>query len=418
MLIPRDLYLQKLIKLRHTDLIKVVTGIRRCGKSYLLFEIFSSWLLNNGVDKAHIIKIDLENLRNAELRDPILLIKYIDSRISDEKMHYVLIDEVQMIDNFEDALNSFLKIKNVDLYVTGSNAKFLSKDIKTIFRGRSFDVRVYPLSFKEFKYAYSDLSLRMALELYSEYGGLPQVVGLEDPSLKTQYLKDLYLHTYLRDIKERYDIKYPEELDNLLNFLASSIGSITNPTKLTHTMNSVSHSDISRPTVVKYLDQIENSFLVEKALRYDLKGKKYFDTQFKYYFTDLGLRNARLNFRQSEPSHLMENIIYNELKVRGYNVDVGVVRVTERNSEGLQQRKQLEIDFVCNQGSKRYYIQSAYRMETEEKKIQEENSISRINDSFKKIIIIGEESLIHRNENGITTMSIYDFLLNDNSLEL
>lgn len=417
MIIARDIYLKDLISLRHNGMIKIVTGIRRCGKSFLLFEIFSKWLREQGVDESHIIKIDLENRRNAELRDPDLLIAYIDSRMTDESMYYIMIDEIQMVKEFEDVLNSYLKIRNADVYVTGSNARFLSKDVITTFRGRGFEVKVNPLSFSEFYSAKSGMSVKAAYDEYSLYGGLPQVVGLLDERLKSAYLKDLYTETYLRDIQERYQIKYEEEMNGLLDFISSAIGSLTNPTKLTDTLNSAIKSKISRPTVVKYIEYMCDAFLVEKALRYDVKGKRYFDTQFKYYFSDMGLRNARLNFRQVEPSHIMENIIYNELKIRGYNVDVGIVPAVVRNEDGVQSRSQFEIDFVCNQGSRRYYVQSAYRMESEEKKEQEKRSLLNVDDSFKKIIIVGDEQLVRRDNDGITTISIFDFLLNNNSLE-
>lgn len=417
MIIQRPHYLQKLIDCRHNGLIKTVTGIRRCGKSYLLFQLFSSWLKEQGISDDHIIKIDLENRRNKELRNPDVLLEYIDSKINDDEMHYVMIDEVQLVSEFEDVLNSYLKMPNVDVYATGSNAKFLSKDVITTFRGRSIEIKVYPLSFREFFSAY-DGQQEDALDAYMTYGGMPQILDFNDEELKSDYLKNLYTETYLRDIKERYQIKNNEEMENLLDFISSSIGSLTNPTKLANTFETVKREKISRNTVCSYLEYICEAFLAEKASRYDVKGKKYLDTPYKYYFTDLGLRNARLNFRQLEPSHMMENVIYNELRIRGFNVDVGVVPIVRRNAEGKQERVRLEIDFVCNKGSRKYYIQSAYQMLDEDKIRQEEASLRNVDDSFKKIIVVGSNIIIRRNEAGITTMGIYDFLLKENSLEL
>ena len=417
MIIQRPHYLQKLIDCRHNGLIKTVTGIRRCGKSYLLFQLFSSWLKEQGISDDHIIQIDLENRRNKELRNPDVLLEYIDSKINDDEMHYVMIDEVQLVSEFEDVLNSYLKMPNVDVYATGSNAKFLSKDVITTFRGRSIEIKVYPLSFREFFSAYEGQQ-ESALDVYMTYGGMPQILDFNDEGLKSDYLKNLYTETYLRDIKERYQIKNDEEMENLLDFISSSIGSLTNPTKLANTFETVKREKISRNTVCSYLEYICEAFLAEKASRYDVKGKKYLDTPYKYYFTDLGLRNARLNFRQLEPSHMMENVIYNELRIRGFNVDVGVVPIVRRNAEGKQERVRLEIDFVCNKGSRKYYIQSAYQMLDEDKIRQEEASLRNVDDSFKKIIVVGSNIIIRRNEAGITTMGIYDFLLKENSLEL
>lgn len=417
MIIQRPHYLQKLIDCRHNGLIKTVTGIRRCGKSYLLFQLFSSWLKEQGISDDHIIKIDLENRRNKELRNPDVLLEYIDSKINDDGMHYIMIDEVQLVSEFEDVLNSYLKMSNVDVYATGSNAKFLSKDVITTFRGRSIEIKVYPLSFREFFSAYCGQQ-EDALDAYMTYGGMPQILDFNDEGLKSDYLKNLYTETYLRDIKERYQIKNDKDMENLLDFISSSIGSLTNPTKLSNTFETVKREKISRNTVCSYLEYICEAFLAEKASRYDVKGKKYLDTPYKYYFTDLGLRNARLNFRQLEPSHMMENVIYNELRIRGFNVDVGVVPIVRRNAEGKQERVRLEIDFVCNKGSRKYYIQSAYQMLDEDKIRQEEASLRNVDDSFKKIIVVGSNIIIRRNEAGITTMGIYDFLLKENSLEL
>lgn len=398
-------------------MIKAITGIRRCGKSYLLFELYSTWLTEQGVQADHIIKIDLEDRRNKALRNPDELLHHIDSQIKDNEMHYVMIDEVQLVDEFEDVLNSYLKMPNVDVYATGSNAKFLSKDVITAFRGRSIEIKVYPLSFKEFFSACNGTKER-ALDMYATYGGMPLVLEFNDEELKSDYLKNLYSETYIRDIKDRYCIKDDEVLENLLDFISSSIGSLTNPSKLANTFTSLKRESISRNTICKYLEYICDSFLVEKVLRYDVKGKKYIDTPYKYYFTDVGLRNARLNFRQLEPSHVMENIIYNQLRIRGFNVDVGIVPVVKRTPDGKQQRVTLEIDFVCNKGSRKYYIQSAYQMLNEDKIRQEEASLRRVDDSFKKIVIIGQDIIPRRDDVGITTIGIYDFLLKDNALEL
>ena len=415
--IKRDLYLQKLIDRKHNGLIKVVTGVRRCGKSYLVFNLFSNYLKSSGVDDSHIIKVNLEDRRNKKLRNPDTLLGYIDGKITDRQMYYILLDEVQLVDEFEDVLNSYLDVPNADVYVTGSNARFLSKDVITEFRGRGDEVKVYPLSFAEFMSA-NDESKQRGLDEYMTFGGLPLILSFKTEEQKSAYLKSLFEETYIKDIKERYNIRHEEEFEELLNIVSSSVGSLTNPSKLSNTFKSVKQKAISQDTIKNYLEYLCDSFLVSKAMRYDVKGKKYIDTPSKYYFTDMGLRNARINFRQDEKNHLMENVIYNELLVRGFNVDVGVVPVVVRDENGKQLRTQLEIDFVCNQGSKRYYIQSAFRMESEEKRQQEMASLTKVNDSFKKIVITGEEGIVHRNEYGITTMSIYDFLLNPLSLEL
>ena len=418
MVIKRDLYLKKLISSKNNGFIKIITGLRRSGKSYLLTVLFSSWLKENeGVDEDHIIAINLEDRRNKKLRDPDLLLDYIDGKIHDDAMYYVIIDEIQLVPEFEDVLNSYIGMNNVDVYVTGSNARFLSKDVITTFRGRGEEIRVYPLSFAEYLQT-TDMSLPLAFGNYMLYGGMPQVVLETDEKKKRALLKSLFANTYVKDIIERYKIRNPEALDETLNILASGIGSLTNPGKLTNTFDSVKHEKISRPTMAAYLEYICDSFIAERADRFDIKGKAYIDSSYKYYFTDCGLRNARLNFRQVEFSHLMENIIYNELKIRGFSVDVGVVPVQRVDSEGHRKRSNLEVDFVCNEGSRRYYIQSAYRMPDEEKIRQEESSLRNINDSFKKIIIIGEESPILRMESGVTIISIYDFLLNKNALNL
>ena len=409
--------MDELVSLQNNGMIKIITGMRRCGKSYLLFEIFASYLENKGIASDHIIKVDLEDYKNRAMRNPDNLYSLVENRIKDDGMYYILLDEVQMLDNFEDVLNGFLKMRNVDVYVTGSNAKFLSKDIITEFRGRGFEVKMYPLSFSEYMSAYSG-TIQAGFNEYMLYGGLPQILSYTTEEQKVRFLKTLFDETYIKDIKERYDIRKDDDLEELINIMASGIGALTNPNKLANTFRSEKKSAISYDTVKDYIDYLCDSFLVEKSTRYDIKGKRYVNSPYKYYFMDLGLRNARINFRQSERSHLMENMIYNELKVRGFNVDVGVVPVVTKDENGKQQRSSLEVDFVCNLGSKRYYIQSAYRMESDEKIRQERASLLKVDDSFKKIIVIGEESPVTRDESGITTLGIYDFLLKDNSLEL
>ena len=417
MIIERPLYLKQLIALRHNGMIKIVTGIRRCGKSFLLSTLYAGWLKEQGVDNDHIIDINLEDRRNKALRDPDNLLAFIDSRIKDNEMHYVMIDEIQLVPEFEDVLNSYLNMPNVDVYVTGSNARFLSSNVRTEFAGRGDEVRLHPLSFSEFSSARGD-DKTLNLREYMIFGGMPQVVLRNTEKEKSEVLKALFQRTYIRDIVERYNIKNVEELDELLDILASTIGGLTNPTKLSNTFESVKHKKVNRMTITSYLNYLCESYLIEKSCRYDIKGKRYIDSPYKYYFVDCGLRNARLNFRQTEFTHLLENIIYNELLIRGFNVDVGVVSKQVRNDGGNRIRRNYEVDFVCNQGSRRYYIQSAYRMIDEEKVRQEETSLRSIDDSFKKIIILGESTPVIRNESGITIISIYDFLLNENSLEL
>ncbi|MCH5345498.1 MAG: ATP-binding protein [Muribaculaceae bacterium] len=417
MKIQRPIYLKKLIDSRFNGMIKIVTGVRRCGKSYLLSDIFADWLKSQGVESDHIISINLEDRRNKQLRDPDALLGYIDSKLSDGNDYYVMIDEIQHVPEFEDVLNSYLHIKNVDVYVTGSNAKFLSKDVITTFRGRGYEIKVHPLCFSEF-YPVSGLSPTKALRQHLTFGGLPQVVLLETDEQKSEFLKSLMEHTYIRDILERHNLKNSAVLDELLNILASSIGGLTNPTKLANTFESVKHIKVDNKTISTYLEYLCDSFIMERVSRYDIKGKKLIDSPYKYYFIDEGLRNARLNFRQIEFTHLLENLIYNELRIRGFNVDVGVVPIQRKTADDKRERVNLEVDFVCNLGSRRYYIQSAYRMPSEEKFNQEEASLRKIDDSFKKIIIVGEEMPVIRTEAGTTIMSIYDFLLKENSLEL
>ena len=417
MRIERKIYLDKVIESRHNGMIKIITGVRRSGKSYLLFDLFADWLEADGVSSAHIIKIDLENRRNKSLRNPDNLLEFIDSKMIDREMYYILIDEIQLVDEFEDVLNSYLKIKNADVYVTGSNARFLSKDVITTFRGRGEEIKVFPLNFREFMSA-TDKSTELAFEEFMTYGGLPQVLEYKSEERKAEYLKALFAETYITDIKERYNVKHDEELEILLDIISSNIGCLTNPSKLANTFQSEKKVKLSDKTIKNYLDYICDSFLVEKSQRYDIKGKKYIDTPYKYYFVDLGLRNARLNFRQLEKTHMMENIIYNELRVRGFNVDVGIVPLVIRDENGSQKRVSYEVDFVANKGNQRYYIQSAYRLDSDEKVAQEQNSLHNVDDSFKKIVIVGNPILVERDNNGITTMSVYDFLLKENSLEL
>lgn len=417
MIIERPLYLKQLVALRHNGMIKIITGIRRCGKSFLLSTLYAGWLKEQGIADDHIIDINLEDRRNKALRDPDNLLAFIDSKINDDEMHYVMIDEIQLVPEFEDVLNSYLNMPNVDVYVTGSNARFLSSNVRTEFAGRGEEVRLYPLSFSEFS-SIKDDDKTLNLREYMIYGGMPQVVLKETEKEKSSVLKALFQRTYIRDIVERYNIKNTDVLDELLNIVASAIGGLTNPTKLCNTFESVKHEKVNRMTITAYLSYLCESFLIEKSCQYDIKGKRYIDSPYKYYFCDCGLRNARLNFRQVEFTHLLENVIYNELLVRGFNVDVGVVPKQVRTEEGNRVRQYYEVDFVCNQGSRRYYIQSAYKMIDEEKVRQEEASLRHIDDSFKKIIILGESTPVIRNESGITIISIYDFLLNDNSLEL
>ena len=417
MKIGRDVYLNKLISKRHNGLIKVVTGMQRCGKSYLLFNLFKEYLVNEGVAENHIIEIAFDSFENKRYRDPEVLFPYIMEKMSDERMYYVLLDEVQMLDDFESVLNSLGRKQNVDVYVTGSNAKFLSKDIITEFRGRGDEVHMYPLTFGEFMSVY-DGDKQEGWRNYVLFGGIPLVLGFETADQKSDFLKSLFEETYISDITGRNNIRNKAELEELLNILSSAIGSLTNPSKLSATFKSVKNKSISKDTIIKYIDYLRDSFLIDSAIRYDIKGKKYINTPSKYYFTDLGLRNARLNFRQVEETHVMENIIFNELKVRGYNVDVGVVVMNEVDKNGKKIRKQLEVDFVCNKGSKRFYIQSAYALPDKEKMEQEQRSLVNTGDGFKKIIITKDAVAPLYNEEGILVMSVYDFLLNPDSMEI
>lgn len=414
--IERNIYLNRLIDSIGNGMIKIVTGVRRSGKSFLLFRLFVEWLQSQGIDDAHIIKVNLEDRLNKQLRDPDVLLNHIYSHILDDGHFYVLLDEVQMVPEFEDVLNSFLDKENVDVFVTGANAKFLSKDVITEFRGRGEEIFMQPLSFGEFMSVYEG-SYELGLDEYMTFGGLPQVLSYKTEKEKSNYLKGLFRKTYITDIVDRYGVRNTTELGELLDIVASCIGSLTNPTKIANTFASVKNVRITNETVQKWLEYLCDSFLVAKAVRYDVKGRKYIDTPSKFYFCDLGLRNARLNFRQTENTHLMENLIYNELIYRGYNVDVGVVETEMKDEEGKRHKVQLEIDFVCNQGSKRIYVQSAYRLPTEAKQNQELFSLTKADDSFKKVVIVGEDQLVHRNEKGIVTMSLRDFLMDKDALD-
>lgn len=410
--INRDSYLKKLIDRKENNLIKIITGIRRSGKSYLLDPIYKNYLLDNGVDNNHIIKIDLDLRANKKFLDPDYLDNYVRNSIRDEKVYYCLLDEIQNVPDFESVLNGFLKIPNLDVYVTGSNSKFLSSDIITEFRGRGDEIRVYPLTFSEFLSAF-DGTKEEAWNSYIMFGGLPLILNQKTDEQKRNYLISLFNTTYLKDTIERNNINRVDVLDSLINLLSSSIGSLTNPKKISDTFISNSFKDVSINTISSYLNCLLDSFIIEKVERYDVKGKKYISTPSKYYFSDIGLRNARINFRQMEENHIMENIIYNELLSRGYNVDVGVVEVREGNI-----RKQLEVDFVCNQSDKRFYIQVALNLDTREKTIQEEKSLLNINDNFKKIIVVKDNILKWYTEEGILVIGLQEFLLNKNSLNL
>lgn len=414
--IKRNRYLNTLISKKHNGLIKVITGMRRCGKSYLLFTLFKEHLLSDGIDEDHIIEIAFDAFENKKYRDPDVLYPYLKEQIKDDAMYYVLLDEVQLLGEFESILNSLIRMKNVDVYVTGSNARFLSKDVITEFRGRGDEVHMYPLSFAEFMSVYPGTK-QDGWNEYMLYGGIPLVLEFTTPDQKIAFLKSLFEETYISDIVGRHNIRNKAELEELLNILSSAIGSLTNPQKLSATFQTVKKKKISNSTIKRYIDYLCDSFLIDSAIRYDVKGKKYIDTPVKYYFTDMGLRNARLNFRQIEETHSMENIIFNELKMRGFNVDVGVIMQYETNEKGANIRKQLEIDFVCNQGSKRYYIQSAYAIPDQAKMEQEQRSLMLTGDFFKRMIITKDTPAPYYNESGVLIMNVYDFLLNENSLD-
>ena len=413
--IKRQQYLDQLIASQKNGLVKIITGIRRCGKSYLLFKLFHDYLNSQGIADDHIIQIALDDRTNKELRDPDNLLKYIKEQITDKDLYYIILDEIQMVDEFTDVLNSLLHISNADVYVTGSNSHFLSTDIVTEFRGRGDEIHLFPLSFSEYCEGYNG-STDQAWKDYYTYGGLPLVLTLDTDKKKEDYLSNLYKSVYLVDVLERHKIKNIGEFDELVKIISSSIGSSCNPTKLANTFKSVKNVTIHHQTINKYLGFLEDAFLIEKSIRYNIKGKKYINTLAKYYFSDLGIRNALLGFRQQEETHIMENIIYNELRTRGLRVDVGMVETREPDKNGRLIRKQLEVDFVVNQGSQRYYIQSAFAMPTLEKEAQESASLLLINDSFKKIIIVKDDIKPKRNEEGILTIGLKDFLLDKNSL--
>ncbi|MEG1739632.1 MAG: ATP-binding protein [Bacilli bacterium] len=430
MIINRDFYLNQLISSKNNGMIKVITGLRRSGKSFLLFEIFYNHLLKNDIDDAHIIKfafdsqdyLDLigEDLVELSLKkrkvNPKKFNHYLQSRIVDNKMYYILLDEIQLLDSFEALLNGYLRKDNIDIYVTGSNAKFLSKDVITEFRGRGWQIQVNPLSFKEFKQAFIGTNDE-AYNEYVVYGGLPKILEFKSAPDKIKYLNNIFQETYLKDIIDRNKIQHTEELGELLNFLASSIGSLTNPTKLANTFDSVKHIKIHHSTITKYIECFTDSFLIHTSTRYDINGKSYINTPLKYYFSDMGLRNARLNFRELEQPKLLENVIYNELLNRGYAVDVGVVEIYEQNKNDKSVLKKTEVDFVCNKADVRLYIQAAYKIEGIDKLNQEQKSLLNISDAFKKIIIVKDSLKAHYNENGIYIIGLYDFLLNEHSLD-
>ena len=415
--IKRDYYLNKLIAKKHNGLIKVITGIRRCGKSYLLFTLFRNHLTESGVAADHIIEIPFDSFENKKYRDPEILYPYVKEQIADDGMYYILLDEVQLLGEFESVLNGFMRMKNVDVYVTGSNARFLSKDIITEFRGRGDELHIQPLSFAEFMSVY-DGNKYDGWNEYVLYGGLPPVVLLRTAEQKIELLKSLFQETYINDIISRHSVKHRDEFEELINILASAIGSLTNPKKLTDTFKSKKNKVISSNTIKSYLDYLCDAYVVSRATRYDIKGKKYIDTPQKYYFSDVGIRNACINFRQLEENHTMENVIYNELIARNFNVDVGIITSTGKDNDGKFVRKQFEVDFVCNKGSKRYYIQSAFSIPDREKMEQESNSLLRIDDSFKKIIVVKDLPAPTYTEDGILVISVYDFLLNSNSLDM
>lgn len=414
--IKRNYYLNKLISKQNNKLIKIVTGIRRCGKSYLLDPIFRNYLLDNGVDENHIIKLEFDSIENEEYTNPKKLYEYVMQKVVDKDTYYVILDEIQKVTDFESVLNSFLRKPNLDVYVTGSNSKFLSSDIITEFRGRGDEIKVYPLSFSEFMSVYSGNEIN-GLNEYINYGGLPLITTFKSAEEKIEYLNFQKDNVYINDVIERNDIRNDEELKTLIEIISSSIGSLTNPTKLYNTFISKGNKNITNKTIASYLKYLEESFLIEKSKRFDVKGKKYIETPSKYYFVDIGIRNSLINFRQIEKTHIMENIIYTELRRRGFNVDVGIVEKRKIDEKGKKDYRQLEIDFVANKGSDKYYIQSAYSIEDNNKKEQELQSLLNISDNFKKMVIVYDSFIKWQDDNGIIYISIYDFLLNENSLK-
>lgn len=415
--IERNYYLKKLIAKKENKLIKIITGIRRCGKSYLLEYIFKNYLINSGVKEDHIIKLALDSIENAEYLEGIKLYEYIMEKVKDNDTYYVILDEIQNVKNFESVLNSFLRKPNIDVYVTGSNSKFLSSDIITEFRGRGDEVKVYPLSFAEFMSVYEDGNETKALDEYISFGGLPLVASLKTVEEKMEYLNFQKNNVYINDVIERNNIRNDEELKTLIEIISSNIGSLTNPTKLYNTFVSKGNKNITDKTIALYLKNLEEAFLIEKSKRFDIKGKKYIETPSKYYFTDMGIRNSLINYRQIEKTHIMENIIYTELRRRGFNVDVGVVEKRDTVKDGKREYMQLEIDFIVNKGNERYYIQSAYSIEDNSKRVQETKSLLNVEDSFKKIVIVYDHFIKWKDEDGIIYISMYDFLLNERSLE-
>lgn len=417
MRINRDKYLNELISKMHNKMIKIITGIRRCGKSYLLNEIFYDYLISLGVNEDHIIRISLEDLENEYLTDAYVLNNHVKSLIKDDQMYYLIVDEIQQVNRFVPLLNGWLKIKNLDVYVSGSNSRFLSKDVITEFRGRGDEIYVSPLTFKEY-YDARGKDFDDAWNEYIIYGGMPFVLERSTNEQKSKYLKDLFNEIYIKDMKERYGIRNDSQLETLLNIISSSIGSLTNPSKIEHTFKSVKQETLSRNTIESYLDILEDTFLIKKTNRYDIKGRKYINTPSKYYFVDMGLRNARLNFRQLEDTHMMENIIYNELIQRGYNVDIGVVEVSEKNENGNYVRKSLVIDFVANMTNDKIYIQSAYHLPNSDKVRQEIRPFLNVDDSFRKFIIVRDSIDVRKDDYGITTIGLKYFLLNDDPFRL
>lgn len=415
-MIKRNDYLKKLIDRMGNGMIKVITGIRRCGKSYLLFEIFYNYLLENGVDKSHIIALQLDDRSNIKFQNPDYLYEYVRNQIIDNGKYYILLDEVQFVHDFESVLNSFLHIKNADVYVTGSNAKFLSSDIITEFRGRGDQIYLSPLSFKEY-FDYCKMDFDDAWNEYSMFGGMPYLLTCKSDEQKINYLENLFTETYIKDIVNRNNIRNTEVLEDVLNIVSSSVGSLTNPNKLSNSFKSIKNIDVAPNTIKQYLDCCVDSFLLQKAYRYDVKGKKYIDTPLKYYFTDIGLRNARIGFMQQEENHIMENIIFNELIIRGYKVDVGVVAIGEKNENNNYVRKNLEVDFVCNLGYERYYIQSALTIDEKGKREQEEKSLLHINDSFKKIIVVRNNIKKWKDDKGTLFLGLKEFLIDPDSIK-
>ncbi len=415
--IERPVYLQRLKERMHDGMIKIVTGMRRSGKSYLLFELFRRYLLESGVPQDHILGIELDRHSNAQYQDPDVLLAYLNERMNTDGMYYILLDEIQMLKDFVGVLNELLHDRNADVYVTGSNSRFLSSDVVTEFRGRGEEVRLHPLSFSEYCSVFPGTP-EEAWQEYFTYGGLPQIASMRSDEHKAEFLKDIFEMTYLKDIKERNKIRHEAEMEDLLDILASATGSLTNPLKLANTFQSRRGLPFPESTIARYCQYLEDAFILSKSMRYDIKGKEYINTPFKYYFEDVGLRNIRLGFRQQEENHIMENVIYNELRYRGFSVDVGIVEIKEKQEDGKQVRKQLEVDFVANSGSRRYYIQSAFALTDAEKEYQEKRPFLRMNDSFKKIILVRENIKIRRDDNGIVTMGLLEFLLTPNSLEL